>query len=332
MNKKIIYSLLIVLAALLVVSFAIKSLDHPTSEPRSLTALKIEFEPDSVSKIDVYKQAYPDSGLHFVKIDTLWVVSNAYNAPAKQSDIEKLMTDLKEASGPVRGKSADLYNDFEISDDQALQIEFLDAAGSKLMHIYVGKGSGGQECFVRLAGSPTVYLADNNFISRFAAWGAAPEKKLPADRWLELTLCDIPREKIKSFKIKRGKTEYDFALTKEPVEDSLAEPQEVWTQVSPKKGLVLEESKIKRLHSSLASLRASGVADPQNANAPGLDKPDYSIWVADADGNVSKIAFSKPYGDNEDRYAIVEGKSAVYTVPKSTFDRIFEDQFKKPKA
>jgi hypothetical protein len=186
MNKKIMYMMLIVLALLLVISYALKSLDSPDGAPESLSALKIEFDPDSVAGIDVYKQEYPDSGLHFVKVDTLWVITNEYNAPAKQADIASLLKDLQEAGGQVRGESADLYDDFEISDDKALQIELFGSAGAKLLHLYVGKGGSGRECFVRLAGSPTVYLADNNFISRFAAWNSPPEKKLPADRWLEL--------------------------------------------------------------------------------------------------------------------------------------------------
>lgn len=330
MNKKIIYSMLIVLVFLLIISFALKNVGSPTSEPESFSALEIKFDPDSVTKIDVFKQDYPDSGLHFVKLDTSWVVSNAFDAPAKQSDIDKLLTDLDDVSGQVRSKSADLYNEYDISDEKALQIELYNAAGSKVVHVYVGKGGTGQECFVRLAGSPVVYLADNNFISRFAAWNAPPEKRLPTDRWVDLALCDIPRDQIKSFKIKKGKTEYDFALIEEPLEDSLAQPQEVWTQVSPKKGLKLEESKIKRLHSGIAALRASGVVNPDLANDPKLKNPAYSLWIADGDGNMTQIYFGKTYDDAEDRYAVVEGKNVVYTVPKNTFNRIFEDQFKKP--
>jgi hypothetical protein len=147
-------------------------------------------------------------------------------APAKKSDLETLLTDLNEVGGQIRGESADLYPDFEITDSLALQIEIFDSEKSKLAHVYVGKGSSGRETFIRLAGSPVVYLADENFISRFAVWNEPPEKKLPTDRWIELLLCNIPREKIKSFKLEKGKTEYDFALIEEPSDDTLAPPVE----------------------------------------------------------------------------------------------------------
>ena len=330
MNKKIIYTMLIALGVLLIIWVALRNIDSPTSKPESLVALDINFDIEKAAKIDVYKRDFPDSGLHFARIDTVWVVSNEHNAPAKKTDIEKLLTDLNAVSGQIRGESVELYEDFDIADERALQIEIFDSEGSKLAHIYIGKGGSGRESFLRLAGSPVVYLANENFISRFAAWNSPPEKKLPTDRWIELALCDIPRDKIKSIKIKKGRTEYDFVLTEEPSDDTLAPPAEVWTQVSPEKGLKLEENKIKRLHSSIAGVRASGVTDPENRDKFGLDKPDYTIRVADAEGLSSLIKFSKPVNDNEDRYAVVEGKNVVYIVPKGTFDRIFEDQFKKP--
>lgn len=330
MNKKTIYFMLIALGVLLVFSFLLKSFDSTTSSPESFTALDIDFDQELIAKIDIFKRDFPDSGLHFIKTNTVWVVSNEYGAPAKSDDVEKLMADLNAVSGQVRGEAAELYAEFDITDENALQIEMYDSEGSKLVHVYIGKGGSGRESFMRIAGSPVVYLANENFISRFAAWQAPPEKKLPADRWIELALCDIPRADVKSFKITKSKTEYEFALIEEPSEDSLAPPSEVWTQLSPKKGFKLEESKIKRLHSSLVGLRASGVTNPESKDKFGLDKPKNAIWIADAGGNSVSIKFSKPVNDDGERYAMIEGKDAVYTVPKHTFERVFEDPFKKP--
>jgi len=330
MNKKIIYAMLIALGALIILWIALRNIGSPTGKPESLAALDIEFDAAKAARIDVYKRDYPDSGLHFAKIDTLWVIANEYNAPAKQADVVKLMSDLNTVGGQIRGESADLYGDFDITDERALQLEIFDSEGSKLLHAYIGKGGSGRDCFIRLAGSPVVYLASENFISRFAAWNASPEKKLPADRWTELTLCGIPRDKIKSIKIKRDKTEFEFALVQESSGDTLTPATEIWKQISPEKGLQLDENKIKRLHSSLAGMRGSGVTDPGNKDQFGLDSPDCSVRVADAEGNSSYIKFSKPVKDDGERYAVIEGKDVVFVVPKATFDRVFEDSFKKP--
>ncbi len=331
MNKKTIYTLLIVLVALIVVSYALKGLDRATRSSESLNELRIEFDPGEAVKIDVHKQDYPDSGLHFARHESGWVVVNAYSSPAKEEEIEKLITDLKEVKGSVRGESADLYEDFDITDERALQIELFDSDDSKLLHLYVGKGSAGRECFVRLAGLPVVYLADENFISRFAAWNAPPEKKLPTDRWLQLSLCDIDRNAMTSFKIGKKKMNYEFALVEEPSEDTLTPPIKAWKQISPEKGMKLEESKIKSLSSSLASIRASDVVDPSERSKYGLDKPGYILWASDDQGNTARIDFGNKIDDGEDRYAAVKGRESVYRVDKSTFERFLVQPFEKGK-
>lgn len=327
MNKKAIYVLLIVMVALIVISYALKGLNRATSTPESLNELRIEFDPGEVTRIDVYKQDYPDSGLHFAKHESGWIVVNAYSTPAKEEDIEKLITELREASGSVRGESADLYEDFDITDDKALQIELFGSDGSNLLHLYVGKGAGGRDCFMRQAGLPVVYLADENFISRFAAWNAPPEKKLPTDRWLQLTMCDIDGNAMTSFKINKGKTAYEFALVEEPSGDTLTPPIKAWKQISPKKGIKLEESKIKSLSFSLAGLRAVDVVDPSEKNKYGLDKSGYVIRAGDDQENTAEIYFGSEIDDGEDRYAVVTGRESVYKVDKSTFERFFVQPF-----
>jgi hypothetical protein len=101
--------MLVVLGVLLVFSVILRNVDSPTDSPESLeslSALDINFDSDKAAFIDVYKRDYPDSGLHFAKIDTDWVVTNAFGAPAKKSDLETLLTDLNEVGGQIRGESA----------------------------------------------------------------------------------------------------------------------------------------------------------------------------------------------------------------------------------
>ena len=331
MNKKMIYILAGVFIALLIISYAQKSFDRATGSPKTLNELSLIFDSESVVKIDVFKQDYPDSGLHFIKGDNGWTLSNEFNAPAKETDILKLIADLGVISGSVRAESADLFADFDITDEKALQIEFYDIADNKLVHLYVGKGGTGRECFVRVAGSPITYLANENFISRFAAWQAPPEKKLPTDRWLELKLCEIERNDIQSFEIAKGKTSFAFANLDEPSEDTLAPPTKVWRQVSPEKGLKLEESKIKSIWSTISGLRAKGVTDPANRGKFGLDKPKYSIKIGDISGKQVEIKVSDPVNDEEDRYLVVGGRDAVFTIDRNNFERLFVKPFEADK-
>ncbi len=331
MNKKVIYRLLIAFGALLVLFYVQKSFRPATTSPKSLSELSLDFDKDKVVRIDVFKQDYPDSGLHFQRLESGWVLTNEYSSRARESDIDKLLDDLHQANGSIRGESADLYGDFDISDERALQIEFYGPDESKLVHLYIGKGGGGKDCFIRAAGSPVVYLVDNNFISRFGAWGADPFKKLPTDRWLELSLCEIQKDNLTSMKIHRDKKDYEFALLETPSEDSLAPPVKIWKQITPQKGATLEESKIKGLHSSLSGLRAAGVDDPGNKSKFGLDKPRFTVWFADMTGSGKNIVFSNEINDGGDRYALVDGSDTVYKVNKGSFERIFVTPFETTK-
>jgi hypothetical protein len=333
MSKKSLTILGIIFVALLAVFMLQRYVGRTSARPESLSELKFEFDPQAVNTIQVFKRDYPDSGLVFVRRDTGWVIVNEYNTWAKSEEVKKLLDDLAAVSGSIRGESEDLYRDFEIDDRSALQIKFLGTDNSELLHLFVGKGGpDGKSCFLRLPDSPTVYLANNNFISRFAAWAAPPEKKLPSDRWMNLRLSPIKSQDITAFKIHLPNANYEFAqFADEPV-DSLTPPASVWKQTMPAKGTILDESKIKGLQSSIANLTAQGVAGPDNAVKFGLDKPAHSIWVSDTLGYSALINFSNKIDTLEQRYVVVQGKDTVFRVNKSAFERIFVTPFEKPKA
>jgi hypothetical protein len=330
MNKKTLVILAVIFAIFVIIYFVQRGFVTSTSDLDKMSELNIEFNKDAVAKVSVYKQAYPDSGLHFEMVNNQWIVKNAYGAPAKAEELDKLFTDLLGVTGTIRAESADLYSEFDISDELALQIEFFDSADNKLTHLYVGKGGGsGRSCFMRLAGSPAVYLADENFISRFAAWNSPPEKNLPKNRWIQLELCDVDQEDINSIKLKKGRDEYEFAKVELPSSDTLMlnPPQTEWKQVSPEKGVQLDKNKINNLYSIISSIRAADAADPVNIDNFGLDNPSHYIWIAGASGKTSKINFSKPFNDDKDRYAVVEGRNALYLIKDSNFIRYFETPF-----
>jgi hypothetical protein len=332
MSKKTTYILLGIFAALLVIFILQRSLTHPATEQKSLEDLSVKFDPLAVNAIQVFKQDYPDSGLMFAKKDTGWVVVNDYNTPAKSTEIDKLLADLSAVHGTVRGESEDLYPDFSITDQNALQIKLTGADNSTLAHVYIGKGGpDGKTCFMRLPGSPKVYMADNNFISRFAAWAATPEKKLPTDRWMNLGLCTLDKGAVTAFKLHTPKTDYDFTQVIQAPGDSANPATKTWQQNAPTRGMKLDEGKIRGLQSSICGVSAIGVANPALANSNSLDKPPYSIWVSDSLGNSMLLNFSDKIDTLEQRYVTVQGRSTVFRINKGIFERIFVNPFEPPK-
>jgi hypothetical protein len=332
MSKKTTTILMAFLIVLIGIFLVQKYAGQPTGTPASLSELNIEFDPQAVNFIRVFKQDYPDSGLSFARKDTGWVVVNEFNTRAKSEEIKKLFDDVQAVSGSIRGDSDDLYSDFSIDDRNALQIKFLGANDSLLLHFFVGEGGpDGKSCFIRLPGSPNVYMADNNFISRFAAWAASPEKKLPTDRWMNLRLCPIKTQDLAAFKLGTPKTSYEFAQETLASEDTTIPPTKKWTQVTPTKGVALDESKIRSLSSSVTNISAQGVVNPENSTRFGLDKPSYSVWVGDTLGNAILVNFSDKIDTLEQRYVMIQGRDTVYRINKNLFDRIFVTPFEKPK-
>ncbi len=332
MSQKTITIFAIALIVLVGVFFIQKYLSHPSKDLASFSQLKIPFDTTAVDYIQVFKQDYPDSGLYFSRQDTNWILTNSYNTLARNADVRKVISDLATVGGEVRGESEDLYPDFDITDQNALQIKLIAADSSVLAHVYVGKGGqDGHSCFMRLPNSPTVYFANNNFLSRFSAWGASPSTRLPADRWMNLNLSRVNRESISSIKLHTPKKNYEFAQVTEPPVDTASPPTTTWQQLEPKKGTTLDEPKIKGMQSNIGGLVAQGVVDPSNADKFGLDKPSYSIWAGDSLGHSTLINFSDPIDTLGTRYATVGGLNSVYKVNKWNFDRIFVTPFEKPK-
>jgi hypothetical protein len=332
MSQKAITIFAIALIVLVGVFFIQKYLSHPSKDLASFSQLKIPFDTTAVDYVQVFKQDYPDSGLYFSRQDTNWILTNSYNTLARNTDVRKVISDLAAVGGEVRGESEDLYPDFDITDQNALQIKLLAADSSVLAHVYVGKGGqDGHSCFMRLPNSPKVYFANNNFLSRFSAWGASPSTRLPLDRWMNLNLSRVNRESISSIKLHTPKTNYEFALVTVPPVDTASPPTATWQQLEPKKGTILDEPKIKGMQSNIGSLVAQGVVDPANADKFGLDKPSYSIWAGDSLGHATLINFSDPIDTLGTRYSTVAGLNSVYKVNKWNFDRIFVTPFEKPK-
>ncbi len=334
MKNKTLGILLIILVALTAGFLLQKYFGRASSSVESFSELKIKFDPQSVNTIQVFKQAYPDSGLYFARKDTGWVISNEFNAPAKNADVSKLIAELDTVTGSIRAETPDLYPDFDITDEKALQIKLLDISGSTLVHVFVGKGGqSGKDCFVRIAGDPKVYLADNNFISRFAAWNAEPSKRLPTNRWLELSVCSLKRDEINSIKIHTPKADYDFVSMKPAQADSTSPtpPQATWEQIAPTKGTKLDDSKIRGILGGISGLRATGVSDPANRDKFGLPNSQYNLWAGDSLGRSTLIKFSDKINEAEDRYVAIEGNPNLFIVNKPSFERFFVTPFEKPK-
>lgn len=332
MKNKSFIILIAVLGALILVYVIQQVSTGKKSVGESLIQLFPDLNPSSVNYIKVYKQEYPDSGLAFAKKDGQWVVTSYYDAPGKQSDIEKILQDMKGLMGEVRSTKPELFDDYEITDDVALHLEFLGPDSSEITHFLAGKGvpQASRSSFIRLYGNDTVYMANENFISRFAVWNAEPSKKMPINRWIELKMTDVNKEDVRSIEIKAKRKTYLFEKNEQVSEDTLEPTKYVWEQTKPTKGKILEEKDITAILNRITALRGKDIIKPNNLAELGLTKPKYIASMTTTEGEMIRLEFGDIADTTyKDIYAMVKGKPFVYKVVNYHFTSLFEKPFEK---
>jgi hypothetical protein len=284
-----------------------------------------------VKYIKIYKQNYPDSGVAFTRQDTGWIVSSHYNAPAKNNDVGKLISDIKALTGEVRSASPELLADYDLTDTLALNIEFLSSDSSPLVQMMVGKGiaGAGRSSFIRKGGDNTVYRANENFLSRFAMWDAKPYTKIPLNRWMDLKMTSIAVDSMQSLQLVVKGKNYLFERQQQSAGDSATPPQYAWSQKEPVKGKALEDKDIAAIASRFCSLSGSDLLRADDMAAFGLDKPQYLANLIFNGGGKMSFAFGAMADTTSKmRYAVVDSKPFIYKIGDPVFQGIFENPFK----
>ena len=329
---------LILIIAILIVLIAIYLIQNLTSSRKTISESLSEIFPDfntsNVASIMIYKQGYQDSGLVFAKKDGRWVIGSYYDSPAKESDIDKILQDIKSLKGEIRSARAELFGDYEISDSLALHIDFLGPDSSLLAGILVGKGvpQAARLSFVRKLDNDTVYMATENLVSRFAVWNAEPWKRLPEKRWLELKMVDEPKEQIKTIEIKADRKDYRFAREDKISDDTLQTKTTFWTQIEPTKGMVLDDKAIQDILNRISSLRGTEIVGVEALPEYGLQNARYRSGFTTDDGRAAAFIFGAESDTTSGaRYAMVDGQPYIYKVAKFNFESLFVNPFKKEK-
>lgn len=285
----------------------------------------------AVKYVKVFKRDYPDSGVAFARQDTGWIVTSHFNAPAKNADIWKLISDIKALTGEVRSSSSELLSDYDLTDSLALNIILLDENSKPIVHMLVGKGlaGAGRSSFIRKDGDNTVYKASENFLSRFSLWDAKPYTKIPINRIVDLKMASIAVDSMKSLQlIAKGKT-YIFERQQQSAGDSTTPAQYAWQQTEPSKGKALEDRDIAGIANRLCSLSGTDLLRSDNPAAFGLDKPQYQANIVfNGGGHISFVFGALADTVSKMHYTVVDNKPFIYKISDPVVQGLFENPFK----
>lgn len=266
---------------------------------------------DKITKIEI-KNA-DKSSVTLEKKGDAWELTAPVSAKAEQSNIKSLLDNLKELKVKESiTKSADLYGQYDLTDEKALHVVAYKGA-DKAVDLYFGKsGSRGQ--VMRVGGKDGVWVAD-----KYSSYLYTREVK----NWRERTILKFEdanaiqvsvENKNGAFSFSKNDDKWSGTFTARDKDGKLkAQPEAKWEKFEPEK--------VKDMLRAYKSLNAEDFGD---------DKSDAGFADAANEGGIVKITLKDNAGDftikvgkvskGTSRYAQKEGSDIVYTISSWSAD------------
>lgn len=318
MNKRQIIILGIIFALLLFTSIIKKIITKPKIEEEEYLPLNISLEAEKVYKIVIRK---PKSKTLILKRkDKDWIVFLDWQTQANKKKIERLIKEISLLKGELRSRSKEVFPDYGISDEEAIQLSFFDKEEKKIEEILVGiKKLAWNKCFVRKRDSSSVYLVEKNIFGLLGIYGSPQESELKIDNWVERKILNFEVDKIDSIKVVKKEKNKSFAtLTLKRVEEK---KRKRWiTEEEIPFGL--DAGKIKNHLKRLKNLYALRVIEPDKEY--GFDDP-YLVLTLEEEGKIIKLLVADYANkEREERY-IKNPKGYLFIISKYTLKEIDVD-------
>ena len=271
-------------------------------------------------------------GFTLAKRGDEWFMPSHSDAPANVNKLRTLLGNLESAEGEVRSEVADVLADYQLGDDQAIQLLLQNESGANILHLLIGKqsGSGG---FVRRAGSDQVLRLSHNLLSDFGVWGeeiTEPER----NAWIELTAFRAERDSIESVELNGPdglvSMVKEFEAASPAAVDSLAPPAAPlnyeWRVQKPR-SFMAKKTSADGIVGSLVNLRARDVVGPaveDSLGVYGLGDAADRVVLRMRNGDEHVLLFGAPKGEDQ-FYFQVAGKPLVWSMPSYLRTNIFKD-------
>ena len=127
-------------------------------------------------------------GLELQRIDGRWQVPSLWNAPADAEKIRRLLQAVMRLTGEVRGNSKELFDDFGITDTQAVHVTLMEGTKERLHLLISAVPAGLRQLFVRQAEGVTVFLCESDLWSTLGIAGDPATSQPGAEAWTDLVV------------------------------------------------------------------------------------------------------------------------------------------------
>ncbi len=322
-----------VLVALVIIGLVAKFAG--TKEPGGLDEdiLIEKFEPEKVAAIEFYHGASPAKKVLLEKKDSKWVVPAKHDAPADAKRIDEILKDLQGLGGEIRAREPSLFDQFEITQEQAIHLLLRGSSGSEMLHLLIGKSGGDwNSSFARKAGSNTIFVVDKPLLSRLGINQPKSGQLSGIDemRWVDLLILpEFKWEKVTTLDLRSPRTELSFERVQSEKKEEKAKPgQETpsWKVTTSGIDYAADDKGIKSLLQGLGMRRADDIADPAKEEEYGFEQATHAATLTFEDKSSKKILIGK-MTEKEGRkqyYLKVEGSRLPFMVAGYIVDRLFE--------
>ncbi len=229
-----------------------------------------------------------------------WKVPSAWNYPADQAEIERLLLDIQSITGAhQRASKAQSHGTFEVGDRGGLKVALTDSAGKSLADLVIGKADGYQRSFIRIGGTDEVYSVAPNLRNRAGFAGGS----LEAGRWTHKMLFQLPSDAVVTrmhIQTPEANAQLNWKSSPEPIPEDPAQVTVVAGSDDPLwmvrfssevESVPADDSTVKGIITALKNVQAAEPADPADASALGLEPVQSFIEIELADGSIHTIQF-----------------------------------------
>jgi hypothetical protein len=322
-----------VLVVLVIIGLVARFAGSKTTAVSGEDVLIEKFEPDKVAAMEFYHGANPAKKVLLKKKDSKWVVPSRYDAPADAKRIDEVLGDLQGLGGEIRARESSLFDQFEITQEQAVHLLLTAADGSKLVHLLIGKsGPDWGSTFARNAGANTVFIVDVPLLSRLGIDRPASGQLSGIDdmRWVDLTILpEFKWEDVTALDLRSPRTELSFERVESEKKEEKAEAKQgtpSWKVTTAGIDYTANDKGVKTLLQGLATRRADDIADPAKEDECGFEQAGYVATLTLDDKSSKRILVGREI-EKEGRkqyYLRVEGDRLTYVVASYIVDRLFE--------
>ena len=265
------------------------------------TPLFPNFNKEQVAKIEIIAVGETTT---LSKQDGNWVVASMNNYPADSDGITELLSKVAEFKNTQRvsnnpGKQAE----FEV-DNTGVEAKLMDANGTLLAHLFVGKTTPGfLSSYVRAADSNDVYVAQGYLQSVF---------NKGTRTWKDRTIFDFNKGIV---------TQLNISSPEETVELRL-DADGTWQMLNPVASAV-KQSEIDSLLTTFSGLDTDDFAETtDDLSEYGLDMPQSTISAVRNDGTTVTLHIGKE--EEGKLYVKRPDKDTIFRLFKSNVDRLIK--------